>query len=108
MLTRAQMDDHWDGLAGAVKDRWPTVGGEELENARGSVGRVVGLIQQRTGEDRATIEHFLDYAACPVRSRLMGPSARVSSAPLTAVATSFLIGCVAGLALERLLHLTPE
>lgn len=96
MLTRTQLEDHWQGVVGAVKQRWPDVGGEELEQARGSVGHVIGLIQQRTGEDRARIEQFLNSAACPVRSRM-------SAAPLTTVATSFLIGCVAGLVLERFL-----
>jgi ElaB/YqjD/DUF883 family membrane-anchored ribosome-binding protein len=102
MLTRAQMERHWSDLVPAVTEHWPLLGGEELEEARGSVGHLVGLIQQRTGEERAKVEQFLDSVVEPARSYFRQTSQQLSTMPWTAVGSAFALGVVAGLVIERL------
>ena len=63
MLTKPEIDTQWDTIKEAIQERWQTLGGEELDEARSSPGRLAGVIQQRTGERRDEIEAYLDLVA---------------------------------------------
>lgn len=49
----------WNRIKGQVHQRWGQVSDKELEEARGNVDELIGLIQQRTGEAREDVETFL-------------------------------------------------
>lgn len=49
----------WNRIKGQVHQRWGQVSDNELEEARGNVDELVGLIQQRTGEAREEVESYL-------------------------------------------------
>ena len=63
MLTKSEINNQWDTLKEAIQERWPTLGGEELDQARSSPGRLAGIIQQRTEDSRDEIEAYLDRVA---------------------------------------------
>jgi len=98
MISRPQLEDHWDDIRNSVQSQWPILGGEELQEVRHSAGHFVGLIQQRTGESRADIERFLESVVCPVQSFLRHTSGILTTSPLTATAVAlgagFLVGIV--------------
>lgn len=52
----------WNELKGRVREEWGEITSDELESAKGSVDRVVGLIQRKTGEGREAVLRFIDEA----------------------------------------------
>jgi hypothetical protein len=103
MITRPQLEEHWVDICHAVRSRWPTLGGEELQQARHSVGHFVGLIQQRTGESREDAEKFLDSVVCPVSSLFGNASRNLERTAVPATGLALGAGFLAGMALTRLL-----
>ncbi len=53
----------WNQIKGKLRERWGQVAEDELEEARGNVDQLVGLLQRRTGETRDEIETYLQKAA---------------------------------------------
>ena len=103
MITRAQLDENWNSVRHAVEARWPILGGEELEEARGSAGHFVGLIQQRTGEDRQTVEHYLDSILSPYGSLVRRTITVIEQSPVRASMAALGIGFLVGLVIESTL-----
>ena len=50
----------WNQLKGEVKKRWGQLSDDDLKWAGGNIDQLIGRIQQRTGESREAIEHYLD------------------------------------------------
>jgi len=57
--TRQKWDGRWDQFAGRVKRLWGQITDDDLLKAKGDYERVVGLINERTGEARQKIEQKL-------------------------------------------------
>lgn len=97
MPTKSEVQDRWTDVKAAVCERWPAVGGEELDRARDSVGHVVGLIQQRTGESRDEIERYLNRI---VNGRIWAArriaQQSATEYPIVSVTAAFVLGCAAG------------
>ena len=62
MITRQELEGHWNQVKGQVKERWGQLTDEELMQGRGSADQLVGVIEQKTGESRRAIEDFLEQA----------------------------------------------
>ena len=62
MITRQELEGHWNEVKGQVKERWGQLTDDELVQARGSADQLVGVIEQKTGESRRAIEDFLENA----------------------------------------------
>jgi len=60
MMNQQQLAGNWNEVKGAVKQRWGQLTDQDLTSAEGSVERLIGLIQRKTGETRNKIEQFLD------------------------------------------------
>jgi len=60
MMNQQQLAGNWNEVKGAVKQRWGQLTDQDLTAAEGSVERLIGLIQRKTGETRNKIEQFLD------------------------------------------------
>lgn len=60
MMNQQELAGNWNEIKGAVKQRWGQLTDQDLTTAEGSVERLVGLIQRKTGESRHNIEQFLD------------------------------------------------
>jgi uncharacterized protein YjbJ (UPF0337 family) len=50
----------WHQLKGEIKRRWWKVTDDDLTEAEGDMKKLVGKIQERTGERREAIEKWLD------------------------------------------------
>jgi uncharacterized protein YjbJ (UPF0337 family) len=62
MITRQELEGHWNQVKGQVQERWGQLTEDELVHARGSADQLVGVIEQKTGESRRVIEDFLEQA----------------------------------------------
>lgn len=60
MLTQQEIAGHWNELRGRIEQRWSQLSGSELDAIDGDVDRLVGTIQQKTGQARANIENELE------------------------------------------------
>ena len=60
MATREQVLGNWNQLKGKVKEHWGQLTDRELDEVKGNVDQLVGLVQRKTGEARGQIEKFVD------------------------------------------------
>lgn len=60
MITRQELEGHWKQVKGRLQERWGQLTDNDLQQAMGDADQLVGVIQQRTGEARSEIEHYLD------------------------------------------------
>ena len=51
-------------LAGEVKQKWGRITDDDLMQAEGSLDKLVGRIQERTGEQREAIEKWFKAQGC--------------------------------------------
>lgn len=57
------VEGSWDQVKGKLRERWGQISEDELEEARGNMDQLVGLIEERTGEARGEIESYLERVA---------------------------------------------
>jgi uncharacterized protein YjbJ (UPF0337 family) len=60
MATREQVLGNWNQIKGIVKEQWGQLTDHELDQVKGNVDQLIGLVQKKTGESRQQIERFLD------------------------------------------------
>jgi uncharacterized protein YjbJ (UPF0337 family) len=51
---------NWNRIIGKAKERWGQLTDDELQEAKGDMQQLSGLIEQKTGEARDTVEQFFD------------------------------------------------
>ncbi|MEZ6132483.1 MAG: CsbD family protein [Planctomycetaceae bacterium] len=79
MITQQELQGNWNQLKGRLVEKWGQLTEDDLAGAKGSIDRLVGSIQQKTGESKASIESFLDSALANGASRLSGAAEAVRS-----------------------------
>jgi uncharacterized protein YjbJ (UPF0337 family) len=55
-----RMKGKWKQLKGEIKRKWGQVTDDDLLEAEGNMDKLVGKIQERTGEQRDAIRSWLD------------------------------------------------
>jgi uncharacterized protein YjbJ (UPF0337 family) len=60
MATREQVLGNWNQLKGKVKEHWGQLTDKEIDEVKGNIDQLIGVIQRKTGEARGQIERFLD------------------------------------------------
>jgi len=55
------LQGRWNQLKGEVKKRWAHLTDDDLQWGDGNIDKLVGRIQERTGESREVIEKYLNY-----------------------------------------------
>jgi uncharacterized protein YjbJ (UPF0337 family) len=58
--TQQKWEGRWTQLKGRVKQVWGDITDDDLKGLEGDYERLVGLIEERTGEAREAIEQQLD------------------------------------------------
>jgi uncharacterized protein YjbJ (UPF0337 family) len=58
-MNNDQFKGKWHQLKGEIKRKWAKVTDHDLMEAEGDIEKVVGKIQERTGERREAIEKWL-------------------------------------------------
>ncbi|MFY9255858.1 MAG: CsbD family protein [Fuerstiella sp.] len=79
MITQQELHGNWNQLKGCLVEKWGQLTEDDLTKAKGSVDRLVGKIQEKTGETKANIESFFDSALENGASRLSGAAEAVRS-----------------------------
>ncbi|MBV8054799.1 MAG: CsbD family protein [Deltaproteobacteria bacterium] len=59
-MNNDRMKGKWHQLKGEIKRKWGKVTDDDLTEAEGNMEKLVGKIQERTGERRAAIEKWID------------------------------------------------
>lgn len=60
MTTQEQLIGTWNELKGRIEEEWGEIADDEWTECQGSVDRIVGLIQRRTGEARQEIQQKME------------------------------------------------
>jgi uncharacterized protein YjbJ (UPF0337 family) len=58
--TRQKWEGRWEQLKGRVKELWGEITDDDLKKVEGNYDRMLGVIQERTGETLEEIERQLD------------------------------------------------
>ena len=58
-MNKSQAKGHWNQLKGELKKRWGALTDDDLMEADGDLQKLVGKIQQKTGDDQQMIERWL-------------------------------------------------
>jgi len=61
-INQEAIEGNWNEIKGRLRERWGEFSDRELEQVRGNMDQLVGLIQQKTGEARAAVESYLERA----------------------------------------------
>lgn len=60
MANQQTLQGSWNEIQGKLRQRWGQLSGDDLQNVKGNVDQLVGLIQRKTGETRKSIEAYID------------------------------------------------
>lgn len=60
MLNQDQISGKWTEIKGGVRNLWGKITDEELEMAKGNIGEIAGIIQNKYGETKEAIKQKLD------------------------------------------------
>ena len=59
-MNQQTLSGQWRQVRGKLQEKWGELTDDELDHVEGNVDQLIGLIQQKTGETREKIEHYLD------------------------------------------------
>jgi uncharacterized protein YjbJ (UPF0337 family) len=60
MVNAQTLQGSWNEIKGKLRNKWGQLSGDELQSFNGNVDQLVGMIQRKTGEARASVEHYLE------------------------------------------------
>ncbi len=69
-INQEVIEGGWTQVKGRIRQRWGELSDQELEEARGNVEQLVGLIEQRTGQAREEVESYLEDATADSASTM--------------------------------------
>jgi uncharacterized protein YjbJ (UPF0337 family) len=58
-VNQQTLEGNWNEIKGKLHERWGQLTQDDLQQVRGNVDQLVGLIQRKTGEARERVEQFL-------------------------------------------------
>lgn len=56
----AKLEGRWEQMRGRLREAWGALTDDDVERARGSWERLVGVVRERTGDSVETIERKLN------------------------------------------------
>jgi uncharacterized protein YjbJ (UPF0337 family) len=59
-LNQQTLEGNWNEIKGKLHERWGQLTQDDLQQARGNVDQLVGVIQRKTGEARERVEAYLN------------------------------------------------
>lgn len=80
MLTKEELTGTWNDIKGRVKQEWGNISDDDLKQVEGSIDRLVGVIQKKTGVARTEIENTLKSLSEQSTSMLGNASQAVQGA----------------------------
>ena len=58
-MNQQTLDGNWNEIKGKVREKWGQLTDSDLPQRQGDLQQLVGIIQRKTGDGRASIEKFL-------------------------------------------------
>lgn len=77
-INAQELQGQWNQVKGKVKEKWGQLTDDDLNFSSGSLDKLVGKIQQRTGEGREAIEGFLHTLTSQGASAMSNAAQKVS------------------------------
>jgi len=62
MVTQQELHGNWNRWKGVIQEKWGQLTDDDLARVKGNVNQLFGMIQQKTGDTRETIQSFFDSA----------------------------------------------
>jgi uncharacterized protein YjbJ (UPF0337 family) len=59
MSTQEKVVGNWNQLKGKIKQHWGQLTDDELSEVEGNIDQLIGLVQQKTGEARQSVERVI-------------------------------------------------
>lgn len=59
-MNREQLKGNWNQIKGEVKKKWGQLTDDDLTESQGDYDKLVGRIQERTGDSREQVEKWID------------------------------------------------
>lgn len=59
MVNQQTLQGNWNEIKGKLRSHWGALTNDDLKEFRGDVDQLVGIIERKTGEARASIEQYL-------------------------------------------------
>ncbi len=59
MITRNEVAGKWNQIKGALLEKYGQLSEDDVSRAQGDITRLIGIVEQRTGQARAEIENFV-------------------------------------------------
>jgi uncharacterized protein YjbJ (UPF0337 family) len=59
-MNQDQFKGKWNQMKGEIKKKWAGVTDDDLLHAEGNLDKLIGKIQERTGQQKEAIRHELD------------------------------------------------
>jgi uncharacterized protein YjbJ (UPF0337 family) len=60
MLNQEQFNGKWNEIKGGIRNLWGKISDDELEQIKGNITEVSGLVEEKYGETKAEIKQKLD------------------------------------------------
>lgn len=60
MVTREELTGQWNQVKGRLQEHWGQLTEDDLQQAKGSADRLIGMVQEKTGAARGEIEQILN------------------------------------------------
>lgn len=61
-MTQQELHGNWNRWKGVIQEKWGQLSDDDLARVKGNVNQLIGMIQQKTGDTRETIQSFFDSA----------------------------------------------
>jgi len=74
------LQGRWNEIKGQLKQRWHQLTEHDLASFEGNVDQLIGRIQEKTGESREVIEHYLNQLMEQGQQRAAAASQRFQEA----------------------------
>jgi uncharacterized protein YjbJ (UPF0337 family) len=72
MVNQDVLQGRWNELKGTIGAKWSQLTHDDLRAFSGNVDQFIGLVEQKTGETRDVIHHFLETLTSNAASSLSG------------------------------------
>lgn len=97
MPTEQELRGQWGQVSGAVKERYGEITDDDLKQTEGSAQKLIGLIQEKSGQSREQVESFVRDVTERTVAGYRTSTQAVADRPAESVAAAFAVGVVLGL-----------
>lgn len=99
MDTQQQLHGQFRLVSGAVQKKYGEISDDEIRETEGSLQKLIGLVQEKTGQSREQVESYVNDLADRARAAYEASATMVAKRPAESVFAAFAVGIMTGVAL---------